>query len=651
MDYKLSNEFTEVVNSVKNKHLKPLTTEKVLYGIFDCKCEALSLIETINGLNLLKIKSDLKKALNNSQVLASSTEFSGNINLILDALKEKLDEIDSVSFLKQIFSVDCIGKTILERNGVSVNKLIHTKVSKNQTQDKNKFFYDLTELAFKGKLDSAVGREKEISHCMSVLSRRTKNNPLLIGEPGVGKTAIVEELANNVAKGNVSPSLKNKKIVVLEIGKLVSGTKYRGEFEEKLYNFLEDIQTSSNTIIFIDEIHTIMGTGAVEGGIDAGNILKPALARGNIQFIGATTYDEYKLLQADKALERRFQVIKVNEPTIQEMKEMASKIKLTYESFHNKTYKESALNYAIELSDKYIKNRYFPDKFIDVIDQAGVMSLTETITTEDIKKSIELLSGTPLVRSKELQGEVSSHFIPNNLKTIDYKLYELYDQLDSNIYGVKNIYKPLVSVLFENAPFPVIYELVKEIGDKYHTPILNLDLEIFNASELYSQLFDSRTGSISNWLQRNNSSIIFLQNVHSNESQGLLYKILNQGFIIDELGNAVDFSNTFIFAYNHQINNNTSDNFDILFSLEDLSKENHLNLLCDFALNLAINRLNTQEIYLLKKQLINIINENNEGENLSLKKITHFVNYLLHNKQSNSSESLCLENKFLSVNN
>ena len=218
----------------------------------------------------------------------------------------------------------------------------------------------MTELAFKGKLDSAVGREKEISHCMSVLSRRTKNNPLLIGEPGVGKTAIVEELANNVAKGNVSPSLKNKKIVVLEIGKLVSGTKYRGEFEEKLYNFLEDIQTSSNTIIFIDEIHTIMGTGAVEGGIDAGNILKPALARGNIQFIGATTYDEYKLLQADKALERRFQVIKVNEPTIQEMKEMASKIKLTYESFHNKTYKESALNYAIELSDKYIKIDIFP---------------------------------------------------------------------------------------------------------------------------------------------------------------------------------------------------------------------------------------------------------------------------------------------------
>ncbi len=231
---------------------------------------------------------------------------------------------------------------------------------------------DLTAMAREDKLDPVVGREKEIERVLQVLSRRTKNNPVLIGDPGVGKTAIAEGLAQRITKGNVPEILAGKRVITLDMGTLVAGTKYRGEFEERLKKIIEEIRQSTNVIMFIDELHTLVGAGAAEGAIDAANILKPALARGELQCIGATTLDEYrKHIEKDAALERRFQPIMVSEPTVEETVEILRGLRDKYEAHHRVRITDEALEAAARLSSRYITDRFLPDKAIDLIDEAG----------------------------------------------------------------------------------------------------------------------------------------------------------------------------------------------------------------------------------------------------------------------------------------
>ncbi len=231
---------------------------------------------------------------------------------------------------------------------------------------------DLTASARSGKLDPVIGREKEIERIIQILSRRTKNNPALIGEPGVGKTAIVEKLAHRIASGEVPETLEGKRLVMLDIASLVAGTKYRGEFEERLKKVIEEIKNAGNIIVFIDEFHTIVGAGAAEGAVDAANILKPSLARGEIQTIGATTLDEYrKHIEKDKGLERRFQPVLVAEPSTDESVEILKGIKKRYEEHHRLTITDAAIKAAVDLSARYIPDRFLPDKAIDLIDEAA----------------------------------------------------------------------------------------------------------------------------------------------------------------------------------------------------------------------------------------------------------------------------------------
>jgi ATP-dependent Clp protease ATP-binding subunit ClpC len=231
---------------------------------------------------------------------------------------------------------------------------------------------NLTQLAVQGKLDPVVGRQKEVERIIQILGRRTKNNPVLIGEPGVGKTALAEGLAQRIVNNDVPDNLQGKRVLTLEVGTLLAGTKYRGEFEERLKQIIEEVRASKDVILVIDEVHTLVGAGAVEGGLDAANILKPALARGELQCIGATTLDEYrKYIERDAALERRFQPIMVNEPSVEETIEILYGLRDRYEQHHKLTISDLALEAAAKLSNRYISDRFLPDKAIDLIDEAG----------------------------------------------------------------------------------------------------------------------------------------------------------------------------------------------------------------------------------------------------------------------------------------
>src|SRR5947199_2089490 len=254
----------------------------------------------------------------------------------------------------------------------------------------DQFGRNLTVSAREGKLDPVIGRGKEIERVMQVLSRRTKNNPVLIGEPGVGKTAVVEGLAQNIVKGEVPETLKDKQLYTLDLGSLVAGSRYRGDFEERLKKVLKEIKTRGDIILFIDELHTLVGAGAAEGAIDAASILKPMLARGELQTIGATTLDEYrKHLEKDAALERRFQPIKVDEPTVAHTIDILKGIRDRYEAHHRVTITDQAIVAAANLSDRYISDRHLPDKAIDLIDEAGSRLRIRRMSTPPDYKEIE----------------------------------------------------------------------------------------------------------------------------------------------------------------------------------------------------------------------------------------------------------------------
>ncbi|MFM8932610.1 MAG: Clp protease N-terminal domain-containing protein, partial [Gemmataceae bacterium] len=286
--------------------------------------------------------------------------------------------------------------------------------SKSKTPALDSFGRDLTELARQGKLDPVIGRANEIERVVQVLSRRTKNNPVLLGEAGVGKTAIVEGLAQLVVEGNVPDLLRDRRIVVLDLAMMVAGTKYRGQFEERIKAVMNEVRRARNTILFIDELHTLVGAGGAEGAIDASNVLKPALARGEIQCIGATTLDEYrKYIEKDSALERRFQQIMVNPPSKEEAVEILKGLRDRYEAHHRVQIKDEALVAAVELSDRYISSRCLPDKAIDVIDEAGarvrLKAMTRPPDLKEIDSQIEKLNQEKEAAVAEQDFEKAAH--------------------------------------------------------------------------------------------------------------------------------------------------------------------------------------------------------------------------------------------------
>jgi ATP-dependent Clp protease ATP-binding subunit ClpC len=369
-------------------------TEQILLGLIGEGTGVAAKVLKSMGVNLKDARIEVEKIIGRgSGFVAVEIPFTPRAKRVLELSLEEARQLGhnyigtEHLLLGLIREGEGVAARVLENLGVDLSK-VRTQVirmlgetaevstgssqGRTKTPTLDEFGANLTQMAADGKLDPVVGRQKEIERVSQILGRRTKNNPVLIGEPGVGKTAIAEGLAQRIANNDVPDILEDKRVVTLDIGLLVAGTKYRGEFEERLKKIMDEIRSAANVILVIDEVHTLIGAGAAEGAIDAANILKPALARGELQCIGATTLDEYrKHIERDAALERRFQPVMVGEPTVPETIEILHGLRERYEQHHKLKISDDALEAAAKLSDRYISDRYLPDKAIDLIDEAG----------------------------------------------------------------------------------------------------------------------------------------------------------------------------------------------------------------------------------------------------------------------------------------
>jgi len=354
---------------------------------------------------------------------------SYQIILQLGADPEKI-KMQLINLFNDLAEMDNIIQKKLNSSQVATQNLLDENES-NLADKKSKnpaleyFTADLTKQAENNTLDPVIGREKEISRALQILSRRSKNNPIFIGEPGVGKTAIVEGIAQLIATDEVPVKLQNKKILHLDLPLLVAGTVYRGQFEERIKKLLDEVSRDDNIILFIDEIHTIVGAGSAEGSIDAANILKPALVRNKIRIIGATTLDEYrKYIEKDSALERRLQPIMVDEPTTEESIAMLYGLKKNYESYHNVNISEDAIRACVELSNRYISDRFLPDKAIDVLDEAAALSTLKRKNSQDSKKIKNLQLKLHNINNEKLKAVNKENFKIASMMQSEAKLVE-----------------------------------------------------------------------------------------------------------------------------------------------------------------------------------------------------------------------------------
>ena len=434
------------------------------------------------------------------------------------------------------------------------------------------FGFDLTKAAAEGKLDPVVGRDVEIARVIEILGRRKKNNPMLIGEPGVGKSAIVEGIAQRIAGGSISPVLAKKKLISLDIASVVAGTKYRGDFEKRLKAIIKEASTNPDIILFIDEFHTIVGAGGAQGSLDAANMLKPALARGELQCIGATTMDEFaKIVEKDGALDRRFQKIVVEPTDIKQSISILNNIKANYEEFHSVTYNEEAIEACARLTDRYVTDKFLPDKAIDAMDEAGSMvrlSLTKdkktgnVVDAEDIATVVSKMTGIPVNKVAESEGNrimKMKERLQGRIIGQDEAIDKVVRAIQRNRAGLKDPNRPIGTFLFFGPTGVGKTQLAKCLAEYLFDSeenMVRIDMSEYMEKFTVSRLIGAppgyvgyeEGGQLSERVRRKPYCVVLLDEIEKAHPDifNILLQVLDDGHLTDSNGRVVNFKNTIV---------------------------------------------------------------------------------------------------------
>ena len=459
----------------QNFHHRIIGTEHVLLAlVIEANGDAGKLLRERNVTPTL-VREEIERYTGyGSSPKATYMEMSPRLSLVLNFAKQKADELGTAQIetkhilLGLLASDQILASLILKNIGVNPRDLSQDvndsfmdgsgeedntlgissstgiKKGKSLTPNLDKVSVNLNKRAREGAIDPVIGRDKEIKRVIQILSRRTKNNPVLVGEPGVGKTAVAQGIATAIVNHEVPGTLAKKRVMALDMGSLIAGTKYRGEFEDRMKKILKEIQRDGSVILFVDEMHTLIGAGGAEGAIDASNILKPSLARGDIQMIGATTFDEYqKYIEKDQALARRFQQVKIGEPSKEETVDILKGLRPKYEKFHNVKIEDEAINDAVEFSTRYIANRFLPDKAIDLIDEASAAVKIQAIGKSDPRLTKLDTQINDVIHQKEQAAENQNFVQAAKLRDEENKLTQNRDKLIEKVEN-KNSKKSIV---------------------------------------------------------------------------------------------------------------------------------------------------------------------------------------------------------------
>lgn len=531
----------------------------------------------------------------------SFTRYAQNVLSItvLEASKQGVTEANSLHLLLALCrTTENYGQAYLRQHGVDYGRLLSymrdegmlgkdpeqeddkSEDDRQETNQESKpeksviedFGFDLTKAAAEGKLDPVVGRETEIARVIEILGRRKKNNPMLIGEPGVGKSAIVEGIALRIAGGSISPALAKKRLISLDIALVVAGTKYRGDFEKRLKSIIKEASSNPDIILFIDEFHTIVGAGGAQGSLDAANILKPALARGELQCIGATTMDEFaKIVEKDGALDRRFQKIVVEPTDIQQSITILENLKPNYEDFHKVTYSDEAIEACVRLTDRYITDKSLPDKAIDALDEAGSMirlNLTKDkrtgniVDAEDIATVVSKMTGIPVNKVAEsegnrimkMKGRLQSRIIGQ-----DDAIEKVVRAIQRNRAGLKDPNRPIGTFLFFGPTGVGKTRLAKCLAEYLFDSqenMIRIDMSEYMEKFTVSRLVGAppgyvgyeEGGQLSERVRRKPYCVVLLDEIEKAHPDifNILLQVLDEGRLTDSNGRVVSFRNTIV---------------------------------------------------------------------------------------------------------
>ena len=541
LEYYIDNELDNIINSEKNSDPQPTSG-----------------FQRVIQRSIVHVQSSGKSEVTGANILVSLfAERESHATYFLQ--EQEVTRYDVVNFISH-------GITKIDNFSYTDNLTDNAKTtSPNKTSPLDAYCVNLIKKAEKNKIDTLIGRISEIERMTQVLCRRTKNNPLLVGDPGVGKTAIVEGLANKIYRNEVPDVLKGNVIYSLDMGVLIAGTRYRGDFEERLKSIINEIEKNSKYILFIDEIHTLVGTGATSGNsMDAANMLKPALQSGQIRCIGSTTFSEYRqFFEKDRALQRRFQKIDILEPSVEETYKIMFGLRSKYEDFHKVKYSDEAIRASVDLSYKYIGNKRLPDKSIDIIDELGS---SESLKTADQKKDILLEEDVEKIVSKmtkipekniTLNDRNYLKDIDKNLKRLiygqDYAIEALANSIKLSRSGLRDTNKTIGNYLFSGPTGVGKTELAKQLAKILGVELLRFDMSEYSERHTISKLIGAppgyvgfdQGGQLSESVEKNPHAVLLIDEIEKAHPDiyNILLQIMDYGTLTDQNGKKIDFRN------------------------------------------------------------------------------------------------------------